>query len=410
MGILNKISVLKNPVQEYLWGSKTAIQTLLGGIESTERPIAELWMGAHPKASSRVSVDGKWKCLRDSIDESPETILGKSVAERFSYRLPFLLKILAADKPLSIQVHPTLEQAQQGYARENRLGIALDAENRNYRDENHKPEILCALTPFQALKGFRDIGEILGLMDRVLPSGLSREFNLFRKSPNLSGLKHFFAALMTMDQSLQGPMVSEAVGLAEMVADEEPAFHWMVELNREYPEDVGVLSPLLLNFIRLDPGEAIYIQAGELHTYLRGVGVELMANSDNVLRGGLTHKHIDVSELTKIVNFKIEPAKIIKSISRNSREGAYPVPAKEFLLSVISVKNSVSFVSSPHRSVEILICTEGNADVRDMGSGELSALKRGQCIIVPASVSQYGIEGNAVLYKAAVPVPVYSSP
>ena len=199
-------------------------------------------------------------------------------------------------------------------------------------------------------------------------------------------------------------MVREAVGLAEMVADEEPAFHWMVELNREHPGDVGVLSPLLLNFIRLDPGEAIYLQAGELHTYLCGVGVELMANSDNVLRGGLTHKHIDVPELTKIVNFKIEPPKIIKSSSSDSCEGAYPVPAKEFLLSVISVKNSVSFVSPRHRSVEILVCTEGKADVRDLVSGELSALKRGQCIIVPASVSQYGIEGNAILYKASVPL------
>ena len=405
MGILNRISVLKNPVQEYSWGSKTAVQTLLGRTESGEKPIAELWMGAHLKAPSKVSVDGEWRSLNEVIDKSPESILGRGIAERFSNKLPFLLKILAADRPLSIQAHPNLELAQRGFARENGLGIPLNAPNRNYKDENHKPEILCALTPFQVLKGFRDIEEILGLMGRVLPAGLSRQFGRFKKRPDPEGLKRFFIDLMSMDEALRGPIVSEAAGLAEKYAGEETEFHWVVELNREYPGDVGVFSPLLLNFMQLDPGEAIYLQDGELHTYLRGVGVELMANSDNVLRGGLTQKHIDVSELIKVVDFKIEPATIMKSRNRGPCEVEYPTPAEEFLLSVIFVEKSDSFASSRNRSVEILICIKGKADINDLGNDEILSLNRGESVIVPATVSQYRIKGSAILYKASVPLP-----
>ena len=203
---LNKINLLKNPIQDYAWGSKTAIQELIGEPGSIGKPMAELWMGAHPKAPSQVLINGEWQFLDEIIKKDPESILGKSVAEQFSNQLPFLFKILAAGRPLSVQVHPTMEQAQKGFARENDLGIPLDAPNRNYRDVNHKPEILLALTPFQGLKGFRTIDDILNLMDQLSLTALSDELKLLKKEPDGSGLKRFFSASSRKRSSL-APLV-----------------------------------------------------------------------------------------------------------------------------------------------------------------------------------------------------------
>lgn len=399
-----KIGILRNPIQEYAWGSRTTIQDLLGEPEATDKPVAELWMGAHPKAPSKVLVDGEWKTLNEIIEKGSEPVLGKDVARKFSNKLPFLFKVLAAAKPLSIQVHPNLRQAREGFARENSLGIPLTASNRNYRDENHKPEIICALTPFHGLKGFRKIEDIRSLMNKVslltLPDGLAA----FEEKSDSERLKRFFAALMTMGREEQKRIVTEAVSLAEKRIVEYPAFHWMVELNRAYPGDIGVFSPLYMNLVKLDPGEALYLPAGELHAYLEGVGIELMANSDNVLRGGLTPKHIDLSELLKIVNFKTTNVQKIEPVKQGVSERVYPTPAEEFLLSVISVNRGVSFTSTRDRSVEILICTEGEADIRDLGTGKLLPLTRGKSIVVPAAVVQYRIEGGATFHKASVPL------
>ena len=401
---MNKICVLKNPTQEYAWGSKTVIQDLLGQIESKDKPIAELWMGDHPKAASNVLIEGGWQSLDEVIGRSPESILGKDVAKRFSSKLPFLFKVLAVDSPLSIQVHPNREQARAGFARENSLKIPLNASNRNYKDENHKPEVLCAITPFQGLKGFRKSEEILALMERIVSSNLSDEFNRLKMEANTIGLKGFFTALMRMDKYRQPLIVSEAVRLAEKLANEDQAFYWMVELNKAYPGDIGVFSPVILNLVQLEPGEAIYLPAGELHAYLCGVGIELMANSDNVLRGGLTSKHIDVIELLKIVNFKTGSIEIIKPEKYGMIERIYPTPAEEFLLSKLSVDEGGIFTSPQDRSVEILICLKGKADVKDLGNSELLRLDKGKSIIVPSAVSQYQIEGNATFYKASVPL------
>jgi len=401
---MKKISILKNPVQEYAWGSGTVIQDLLGVPESEGKPMAELWMGAHHKAPSKVLMDGEWKPLDKVIEKDPEPILGKGVAGKFSNKLPFLFKVLAAERPLSVQVHPNLEQARAGFSRENSLGIPLNAPSRNYKDENHKPEILCALTPFQCLKGFRKVEEILGLMGKILPSTLSDEFNRLRKEPYPDGLKGFFSGLMSMNKTQQKQMVSDAVRLAEKHVNEDQAFQWMVELSQEYPGDIGVFSPVILNLMQLEPGEAIYLQAGELHTYLHGSGVELMANSDNVLRGGLTDKHVDVPELLKIVNFKIEPDPIMKSITRGACQRIYDTPAEGFLLSVISVDKGNRLTSPQDRSVEILICLKGEADINDIGRGEVLSVTRGESFIVPSVISQYRIEGDATFYRASVPL------
>jgi mannose-6-phosphate isomerase len=400
---MNRICILKNPVQEYAWGSNTAIQELLGKPVS-DKPMAEMWMGAHSKAPSKVLIQEQWRSLDEVIDGSPESILGKGVAEKFANKLPFLFKVLAVSSPLSVQVHPNLEQAREGFARENRLNIPLDAPGRNYRDDNHKPELLLAVTCFTCLKGFRRIKEILGLMERIAPTGLSGELTQLRKKPEASGLKSFFNALMTLDKSRRRQVLGEAVSLAEKRADQDPAFHWMVELNREYPEDIGVFSPVLLNFVELRPGDAMYLEAGELHSYLNGLAMELMANSDNVLRGGLTPKYKDMPELLKLVDFKTGPALPVRPEALGTCESVYQTPAREFMLSVISVNKGKAFESPWDRSVEILICMEGEANINDSGTGEVLALTRGRSVIIPSAVSHYSIDGMATLYKASVPL------
>jgi mannose-6-phosphate isomerase len=400
---MNRILFLNNPVQEYAWGSKTAIQSLLGESVPSERPAAELWMGAHPKSPSMVLIDGKWQSLEAVIRRSPSLILGEEVARRFSNRLPFLFKVLAVEKPLSIQVHPNCKQAQEGFKRENSRGIPLDAPNRNYRDPNHKPEVICAMRPLQALKGFRKIDGILALMERLSCSMLSNELALLRQEPNPEGLKRYFADLMGMERNRQGLVVSEVAESAKRRANQDRAFFWVAELNRQYPKDIGVLSPLLLNLVYIEPGEAIYLPAGELHTYLKGVGVELMANSDNVLRGGLTHKHIDVSEALRIVTFETGPVHKMKSVSDGPCQRKYITPSKEFLLSVICVDGGACFESAQNRSVEILICIEGSALVTDLWGKKAIELSRGSSVVVPSAAPGYRIAGDATIYKASVP-------
>ena len=401
---MRKIGLLKNTIQEYAWGSRTAILELLGQSVPADKPQAELWMGAHPKAPSQVLADGLRRSLPEVIEESPVETLGQEVAARFSNKLPFLFKVLAAAKPLSIQAHPSKEQAGQGFARENELGIPLDAGHRNYRDDNHKPEIICALTSFWALNGFRKIEETLSLLEEARIPGLAEIVSFLRSHPNRDGLKKFFNHLMTMDSGKQGKIVEQAVNSAEKRTHEEPVWTWMIKLNEEYPGDMGVLSPIFLNLVRLEPQQAMYLPAGELHGYLEGVGIELMANSDNVLRGGLTPKHIDVQELLTVLNFTDGEVNILSSENLTSGEAIYSTEAEEFVLSVIRINRVAPFSSPRDRSVEMMMCTEGEVSVTDLRAGDITRLTRGISIIVPAAVEQYSIEGDGILYKAAVPL------
>ena len=401
---MRKIGLLKDTIQEYAWGSKTAIPELLGQSSPADKPQAELWMGAHPKAPSQVLADGLWRSLPEVIQESPEEALGKKVAARFSNKLPFLFKVLAAAKPLSIQAHPNKEQAEQGFARENELGISLNASHRNYRDDNHKPEIICALTPFWALNGFRRIEETLSLLEEARIPDLAEIVSFLRSHSNRDGLKNFFNHLMTMEAQKQRQIVEEAVAFAEGRAGEEPVWTWIAKLNEEYPGDIGVLSPLFLNLVRLEPQQAMYLPAGELHAYLEGVGIELMANSDNVLRGGLTPKHIDVQELLAVLNFTDGDLNILSPKNLASGEEIYSTEAEEFVLSVIRINKAASFNSPLDRSVEMMLCTEGKVNVTNLSDGEITLLTKGTSIIVPAAVEQYCIEGDGILYKATVPV------
>ena len=401
---MKQISLMKNIVQEYAWGSYTAIPELLGNVSPAKTPQAELWMGAHLKAPSMVKCDGNWKSLLELIEKNPHDILGEKVAEKFDNSLPYLFKVLAAAKPLSIQAHPSRDQAKRGFERENRVGIPLDAYNRNYKDDNHKPECICALSLLWALNGFRKISDIVGLMEKICPKGLKNELDNLRGEPNSLGLKNFFKAMMTMDRDRQKQIIADAITNAQKFIDDDQAYKWMIDLHREYPADIGVFSPVLLNLICLKPGQAMFLKAGELHAYIDGVGIEIMANSDNVLRGGLTPKHVDVPELLKALNFEEREVDILRQEESNNYESIYSSSAEEFILSVISVKEGIIYNSPLDRSVEILLCTDGNATVFESGENEKIDIAGGRSVIIPAIVEKYSIEGNATLYKAAVPI------
>ena len=395
---------MKNTVQEYAWGSLTAIAELLGDASPAKTPQAELWMGSHPKAPSMVSCDGSWISLLELIEKNPVRILGKKVSEKFNNRLPYLFKVLAAAKPLSIQAHPSRDQAKQGFERENRQKIPLDAYNRNYKDDNHKPECICALTLFWALSGFRKISSIVGLMEKICPQGLKKQLDTLRGKQSSMELKNFFQTLMVMNHEQQEQIIAHAVSSAKRFTDDDPAYKWMVDLHKEYPADIGVFSPILLNLICLNPGQAMFLPAGELHAYLDGVGIELMANSDNVLRGGLTPKHIDIPELLNVLNFEEREVNILETKQINNCERVYSSSAEEFILSVIHLKQGMRYNSPAHRSIEILLCTDGNATIGGPGENDELAIDKGTSILIPAAVTRYHIKGNVTLYKAAVPL------
>jgi len=399
-----KISILKNAIQEYDWGSTQAIPDLLGRKNPERKTQAELWMGAHPKAPSLVQHKGQWISLPELIAKNPVDVLGKKAAHNFNNRLPYLFKVLAAAKPLSIQAHPGLHQAREGFQRENALKIPLDAANRNYRDDNHKPECICALTRFWALSGFRKISGILAYFTKLNLRQLEAELADFKKRPAANGLKRFYTSLMRLDRDHQKRIVADALAQARGFDSEDAVFKWMLKLAEAYPDDIGVLSPVLLNLVCLEPGQALYLDAGELHAYLEGVGIELMANSDNVLRGGLTHKHVDVPELLRVLKFDDRDVTLLKPGKSIANEFVYPSPAAEFVLSVITLNGGATYESPQNRSVEILICTRGKVTIFDLGDLTQTQLPQGASAIVPACVERYTIKGQGTCYKAAVPL------
>ena len=397
---MNKIALLKNIIKEYPWGSYTAIPELLGKKMPFDKPQAELWIGAHPLASSMVKTGGKWESLSDLIKKYPDEILGSRCAKKYGGQLPYLLKVIAAAEPLSIQAHPNLLQAKKGFNRENGLGISLDSFNRNYKDENHKPECVCAVSDFEALCGFRPVSEIVFLLKKACPVTLEKQIGELEKNPGRSGLKSFFTALMKMDFNRNKSVISEAAGNSGISADKNPAYRWVVALAGKYPSNIGVIAPLYLNYVYLRPGEGMFLPAGELHAYLKGVALELMANSDNVIRGGLTAKHVDVEELSNILRFRSMKNRIILP-EINKNEGFYRTPAEEFVLSVISVHKDNAYNGPERRNIEIILCIEGKAVISCFGNNSL-IISKGESVIIPASVKGYCIDGKATLYKASV--------
>jgi mannose-6-phosphate isomerase len=379
------VELLDNPVRPYAWGSRTVIAGLLGQPMPSPHPQAELWLGAHPGDPSHlVDDDGRRTSLLDAVRADPDGLLGPDRASRWSGSLPFLLKVLAADEPLSLQAHPSAAQAAEGFARENAAGIPVDAPTRNYRDGSHKPELICALTEFHALVGFRGIPRTVALLRALDVAELAPHVALLEAQPDDAGLRALFTTWITLPQSVLDrvvPALQEAcVRLARADGEFCPEARMALELSERYPGDAGVLAALLLNLVVLRPGEAFYLPAGNLHAYLSGAGIELMANSDNVLRGGLTSKHVDVAELLRVLDFTSCTPPVLRGTEADGWI-CYDTEAAEFLLRRLEDgprSGTGAGVPVPDCGPRILLCTDGSAQVRAPEADRV--LGRGQAL------------------------------
>ncbi|RZU29111.1 mannose-6-phosphate isomerase type 1 [Streptomyces sp. BK022] len=377
---------LDNTVRPYAWGSTTAIPRLLG-TEPTGEPQAEMWMGAHPGAPSRTPRG----TLAEIIDADPERELGAEAVAKFGPRLPFLLKILAAGAPLSLQVHPDLAQAREGYAEEERRGVPVDAPDRNYKDANHKPELICALTEFDGLCGFRTPADAAGLLDGLGVDSLKPYVDLLRAKPEEAALREVLTAILTADPEDMADTVTEATAACARLGGPYTPY---AEMARDYPGDPGVIAAMLLNHVRLQPGEALFLGAGIPHAYLDGVGVEIMANSDNVLRCGLTPKHIDVPELLRVVRFEAGDPGVLRPEASPDGEEVYETPIDEFRLSRwVLPGETTRDVTLP--TPQILLCTAGSVRVGEHG------LLPGRSVFVPAG-EKAEASGEGTLFRATV--------
>jgi len=392
--------LLKNKIQGYAWGSRTKIADLLGQPSPAPVPQAEMWMGAHPSAPSSVMRRGTWQPLTAWIDDDPAEILGERVVRAYGPGLPFLFKVLAVETPLSLQAHPGPEQARAGFEKEQAAGIRLDARNRNYKDRNHQPELLCAMTQFDALCGFRPARDSLRLLRALDVPDLGPYAGMIDREPGPAGLRAAFSALMTEAPKGLAAKTAEACGkLCGRDFEFDAEIDWARRLAALYPGDIGIVCALLLNLVRLEPGQAFYLPAGSLHAYLGGMGVEIMASSDNVLRGGLTPKHVDAAELLKVLDFRDGEVPVLEGEQRGPGERVFVTPATEFELSVLDLSGEKITFSS-RQGPEILLCVAGNVAVRSE-RGEIS-LGRGQSAFVTDSEGPYKIEGSGRVFRAAV--------
>ncbi len=393
---MRSAALLENVVQPYAWGSRTAIGILQGREVPTPTPEAELWMGAHPRAPSMVVAGDVRISMIDFIARDPAAVLGAAVTERFGGTLPFLFKVLAAETPLSIQVHPNRSQAGDGFEREDRMGIPRDAPHRNYRDTNHKPEIICAMTDFTALNGFRPASDIAALMRQTASPALAGMAQRFEDGVDPRSV---VADLLRADPEWCGRAVTEAVGYAAGGGGDDPVFHWLPVLNASYPNDPGVLCAMLLNLVQLVPGQSMYMGPGRLHAYLQGTGIELMANSDNVLRSGLTVKHRDPDELLRLLSDDFSAPSVIAPEAADDAVRCYATPAEEFELAVIDLVDDRPFNGDAGTSLEILLCTAGAGRLENVGL----VVKKGMSVVVPASAGRYCLTGKGRFFRARVP-------
>jgi mannose-6-phosphate isomerase len=449
------VELLRNAVRPYAWGSRTAIPELLGGPVPAPHPQAELWLGAHPADPSvLMHADGAQTSLLEALRADPCRHLGPRCAQRWGGQLPFLLKVLAADEPLSLQAHPSAEQAAGGFAREEVRGIPRDAPERNYVDPSHKPELICALTELQALAGFRDPRRTVELLKALDVPALAPYRAMLAAEPNADGLRTLFTTWITMPEpamkAILPPTLDACVALlrrngvcgslptpsgdfqtlraddsrapregdfrASRESDFRAECRVILELAETYPGDVGVLAALLLNHVVLTSGEAMYLPAGNLHTYLRGTGVEISANSDNVLRGGLTSKHIDVPELLRVLDFSYGVLPVQRGEPVGPHETAYRTLAEEFQLTRLKWADGESTpICLRSQWPQILLCTQGSAQLQSLDGGSVT-VRRGGSVWLAAEDPEVTVcpgPGPVQLFRALpglAPLPAHPGP
>ncbi|YCU69907.1 mannose-6-phosphate isomerase, class I [Mycobacteroides abscessus] len=392
------MNLLRGAIRTYAWGSRTAIAEFTGRPTPTPHPEAELWLGAHPADPAYLETGGGAESLLEVVAADPTGQLGAASVAEFGDQLPFLLKVLAADEPLSLQAHPSAQQAADGFAREEAAGVPLNSPVRNYRDRNHKPELVVALDRFEALAGFRDPGDTVDLFRALDVEALTPYVNLLAGQSDADGLRALFTTWITLPQPSLDVLVPAVLdGAVRYLSSDDVRFvgeaRTLLELGERYPADAGVLASLLLNRLTLEPGEGIYLPAGNLHAYLRGLAVEIMANSDNVLRGGLTPKHVDVPELLRVLDFS--PASEAHLHVETVTDGAqtrYRTPAREFALSRFDLAAGEP-TQVGIKGPRILLCTQG--DVTLDGSGIGLKVRAGQSVWVPADGGSVTLTGRS---------------
>jgi mannose-6-phosphate isomerase len=388
-----------NTPRDYAWGSTTDIAAMLGTAPSGS-PEAELWLGAHPGSPARIL--------------TPETVGGfETLAEWVAAdaasaglsepRLPFLLKLLAADAPLSLQAHPSPEQAREGFDRENAAGVPLDAPTRNYKDAFHKPELIFALSDrFDALCGFRQVSDAAADVDALLavaalPADARSTLEAFRAlldGEDAEVLRRVVGFLLREDVSVLVRAVTDAAASAP----ETPAVDTVRLLAEHYPGDPGIIVSLLVNRVTLRRGEVLYLPAGNIHAYLRGFGVELMAASDNVLRGGLTPKHIDVAELLNILDFTPMPVPYLQPERQADGADLYRPDVPDFELShVVATEGGSPTVALP--GAAIAIATAGALSLT--GASGRIALRQGDAVYITPDEGSLAINGSGELFVAS---------
>lgn len=367
----------------------------LGRTAPTAEPEAELWIGAYPACPSRLA-DGR--TLQELIAADPTAALGAAAVARFGPRLPFLMKVLTIGAPLSLQAHPNAAQAEHGFAAEEAAGVPLDAPSRNYRDARHKPEMLCALTPVEAFCGFRAVPETVALLDKLAVA----ELEGLRDLLSGAGLRDAVRWVFDLPDDVIDGAVS-AVGKAAPTVLSGPyvaALQWISRLAEKYPNDRGVLLTLLCGFFRLEPGEALVIPAGCLHAYLCGVGVEIMAESDNVLRGGLTSKHVDANALQRVLELSGDAPQVLLGETSEMGWTRFPTDVEEFDLSRREIDEPVVLESN---RPAIILTVEGSTRLL-AADGTVLDLPRGRAAFLPAAEQGIQISGPAVFFEATTPV------
>ncbi|WP_167136694.1 mannose-6-phosphate isomerase, class I [Diaminobutyricimonas sp. TR449] len=369
---------ITNDPRPYAWGSKTAIAEALGR-EASGNPEAELWLGTHPGSPSRI------------VDASPVSNLASKTT------LPFLLKLLAAETPLSLQAHPTLVQAALGFSRENAEGLALDAPTRNYKDTLHKPELIFALSEhFEALCGFRPVDQTRELVSRLRALDVE-ESPLDSLLTRLDDLRGAFEWLISGGPDVSA-LVDRTVELCRRTTDTDLAYGTVRLLATEYPSDPGIVISLLLNRVSLRRGEVLYLPAGNIHAYLHGFGVELMAASDNVLRGGLTPKHVDVPELLAVLDFSPVPVPYLEPASTAENLEVFEPDVPDFVLAHVTGR-----AKYPLPGAAIALVLDGEFTLK--GSRSKTVLRRGEAAYVSPEELSLSISGEGELFIASTHLP-----
>ncbi|MFD4207738.1 mannose-6-phosphate isomerase, class I [Micromonospora tulbaghiae] len=381
------MELLQGRIRDYAWGSRTAIAELQGRPVPSDGPEAELWLGAHPGAPATVQRDGRPVSLTELLVAEPDHWLGERLVGRFGTRLPFLLKVLAADAPLSLQAHPDAEQARAGHA--------ADVVRANYVDPYHKPELLVALSEFDALCGFRDPGESAEAIAAFGVPALEPVVAALRDGP--AGLREAVRLLLSWPRTERAGLVAAVLAGAD--AGPAPADAALVRtLAAGYPADPGVVVALLLHHVRLAPGEGIWMPAGNLHAYLRGTGVEIMAASDNVLRGGFTAKRVDVDELLRVLRFEVLTQPVLRPEQVEPGVLTWPVPVEDFALHRVEVTAGSPGVRLTLPGPRVVLCRTGKLTVDD-GVGMVT-LDAGQAAVGTAAGGPLTVAGAGEAFVA----------